>query len=46
MREMTACAIPIALMTDIREDPPLEINNNGTPVKGINPVTPPIFKIK
>ena len=34
-------AIPIATKEQTVEDPPDEISNNGTPVIGINPETPP-----
>ena len=43
---MTACDIPIAAMMDNNAEPPLEINNNGTPVNGIRPLTPPTFRKK
>ncbi len=31
-------------MIDIVEEPPADTISNGTPVRGINPVTPPILK--
>ena len=39
--EIIAWAIPIAIKAAIVEDPPDDTNNNGTPVIGINPETPP-----
>ena len=33
--------MPIAIMNESADDPPEEIISNGTPVKGIIPVTPP-----
>ena len=36
-----ACATPTATNAVTDEDPPAEINSNGTPVIGINPDIPP-----
>ena len=35
------CAIPIAIIAAQVDEPPEEISNNGTPVIGIKPETPP-----
>ena len=39
--EITDWDMPIAVMMDINEDPPLEMKSSGTPVSGIKPLTPP-----
>ena len=38
---MRDCAIPNPIKAAKVDEPPEEINSNGTPVIGINPETPP-----